>query len=112
VLGIFSVESNFNPDAIGDRHLEDMSWGIGQVRGTTARDFGVNDPRALLDPATGVLTSMRYLKWAWEFLERRQGDAPEIEAWIGSYNAGVGNALRGFTPAAYIARWLPAAGRG
>jgi len=111
VLGVFNVESNFDPDAIGDRHLSDMSWGIGQVRGTTAGDFGVTDPRALLDPATGVLTSMRYLKWAYEFLTDRMGRAPNLSEWIGSYNAGVGNVLRGFLPDQYLARWRTAAGR-
>ena len=111
VLGIFSIESNFDPDAIGDRHLRDMSWGIGQMRGSTAPDFGIDDPRALLDPATGIYATMRYLKWAWDALEQGFSRAPEYMEWIGSYNAGVGGVLSGNIPTTYVERWRTAAGR-
>lgn len=116
VLAIWQVESNFDFDAIGDPQLPDRSWGIGQVRGSTAADFGISSPRSLLDPFTGASVSMRYWKWAWEYLANRLGRAPTTEEWVGSYNAGVGNVARhvesggsaGFLPVAYVARWRAA----
>lgn len=111
VLAVFAIESRYNFDAIGDLHLEDKSWGIGQVRGTTAGDYGITDPRELLKPSKGVLVAMKHLKWSHTFLKNRLGRAPTFEEWIGSYNAGVGNVLRGYIPREYVARWKLEAGR-
>lgn len=111
VVAIFQIESNFDPEAIGDLHLPDKSWGIGQVRGTTAADRGVSDPRALLEPTTGALISMAQLQWSWNFLASRMGRNPTIREWIGSYNAGVGSILKGRFPESYYQKWRLAARR-
>ena len=108
VLAIWKVESNFDFNAIGDLNLPDKSWGIGQVRGTTAADFGVSDARQLLDPYKGAEVSMRYWQWAHGALARRLGRLPTKTEWVASYNAGVGGVSGGFIPSAYVARWQAA----
>lgn len=106
VLAIVKVESSFNANAVGDLFTADRSWGLGQVRLTTANDFGsFPSGDLLLDPTTNLTVMMAFLKWSWEFLERRLGRPPTHTEWLGSYNAGVGNVIdRGFIPLAYVQR--------
>lgn len=104
VLAIIKVESNFNANAVGDLFTADRSWGLGQVRLSTANDFGsFPSGNFLLDPTTNLTVAMAFLKWSWDFLERRLGRMPTHTEWLGSYNAGVGNVIdRGFIPLAYV----------
>ncbi len=106
VLAIVKVESSFNANAVGDLFTADRSWGLGQVRLTTANDFGsFPSGNLLLDPTTNLTVMMAFLKWSWEYLERRLNRMPTQTEWLASYNAGVGNVIdRGFIPLAYVQR--------
>ena len=103
VLAIWAVESNFNPKAIrkNDGGPGNHAYGIGQVLATTATDFGITNPDAMFDLRTGAAVSMRYMHWAWTYLEARLGREPTKKEWVGSYNAGVGSILKGRNVNAY-----------
>ncbi len=118
VLAIAKIESNFDPEAFREEpQLKtaaapdgERSMGLMQILISTARDRGWKgtDIKELLDPRLNIQLGMRQLKWSFDFLEARLGGPPSLDLWIGSYNAGVGNALRGFTPDAYVAKWKAA----
>lgn len=105
MMAIWKIESNFNPRAINvdDGGPGNSAYGIGQVLRTTAGDFQVTNPESMFHMRTGVRVSMDYAKWCWEYLAERLGRNPTKSEWIGSYNAGVGNALRGRLPVKYLA---------
>ena len=64
---IVTKESNFNP-----RAMAQGNYGLGQIRCGTARSMGFQGPCSnLLDPATNLDYSMRYLRSA---LDRSNGD--------------------------------------
>lgn len=107
LLAFVEVESAFRPAAYRfEPHLGEASYGLMQVLESTARDRGLmGAPEALYDPLTGLFYGVAQVAWTRDFLGRRYGrDATETE-WVGAYNAGVGNTLRGFTPYAYLSRW-------
>ena len=106
-LAFVEVESGFNPNAYRfERHLNEASYGLMQVLESTARDMGLQGPpEGMYDPATSLRIGIAYSRWCWDFLSRRLGREPTETEWIGSYNAGVGNALRGFTPHGYVRKW-------
>lgn len=108
VLAVFQIESNFEPGAIrrndGNAYPDDHAMGIGQVLISTARDYQITNPNDLLSLETGVFVAMQHLKWSFDFLAGRMKRPPTYSEWIGSYNAGVGNALKGFFNAAYVAK--------
>jgi soluble lytic murein transglycosylase-like protein len=107
VLAIVAIESAFDPAAHRDEpHIGDASRGLMQVLLSTARDRGfVGDPAWLYDPVVSVQIGLRQLAWSRRFLADRLGRSPTEAEWIGSYNAGVGNVLKGFIPLTYIAKW-------
>lgn len=109
VLAMFQIESNFTPGAINENDggtLPDGSgnhaMGIGQVLITTAGDYGITNPNDLLDLEIGALVAMKHLKWSFDFLAGRLGRSPSQDQWIGSYQAGVGNALKGKISDIYV----------
>lgn len=106
-LAFVEVESNFNPGAYRfERHLNEASYGLMQTLESTARDMGLQGPaEGLYDPATSLRVGISYSRWSWDFLTRRLGREPTESEWVGSYNAGVGNTLRGFVPHAYLRKW-------
>lgn len=106
-LAFVEVESGFNPNAYRfEQHLNEASYGLMQVLASTARDMGLQGPpEDMFDPATSLRIGIAYSRWCWDFLTRRLGREPTENEWIGSYNAGVGNTLRGFTPHSYIRKW-------
>lgn len=106
VMAIIEVESSFDPNAYRyEAKLDDASIGLMQVLYRTALDRGLaGGPAALYDPALNIRIGMRQLKWSFDYLADR-GGAPTTDQWIGSYNAGVGNALKGYVPLAYVAKW-------
>lgn len=115
VLAIMKIESNFDPMAQRfEAHIitevtphGDASLGIMQVLYSTAVDRGyTGKPLGLLDPRVGTRMGMRQLLWSHEFLSDRLGRAPTTREWIGSYNAGVGNALKGNIPERYVEKWV------
>ncbi len=120
VLAVAEIESGFDPDARrfepeikwkldGVEQQGDYSMGLMQVLYSTARDLGFRQgPAALYDPATNIRMGMRQLRWSHGYLEGRLGSPPDKGLWIGSYNAGVGNAMKGFTPEPYVNRWMEA----
>ena len=117
VLAIVQIESGFDPEEKRfEAHVKtpatpngDVSIGLMQVLYSTALDRGhLGGPAALFDPVVNVRMGMRQLLWSHEFLTARLGRAPSIPEWIGSYNAGVGNVLRGNIPDLYVARWVRA----
>lgn len=106
VLAVIDIESAFDPWAYREEaHLGDASIGLMQILTSTARDRGyTGDPKGLFDPVTNIRLGMAQLKWSHDYLAARLGSVPEA-LWIGSYNAGVGNAMKGYTPLTYVARW-------
>lgn len=107
LLAFVEVESAFRPEAYRfEPHLGVASYGLMQVLETTARDRGlVGDPRQMFEPVTGLRMGILAARWSWDFLSRRLGREPTEAEWVGSYNAGVGNVLRGFIPQGYYRRW-------
>lgn len=113
VMAVVDIESSFDPEARRfEARLNDASLGLMQTLYSTAQDRGlVGGPASLFDPETSIRIGMRQLRWSWDFLEARMGEAPPRQVWIGSYNGGVGNALRGWFPASYVAKWQKARDR-
>lgn len=113
VMAIVEIESGFNPGAY--RHeprLDDASIGLMQVLSSTARDRGYQGKVAgLFDPEANLRVGMRHLKWTHDFLSARMGGRVEKATWIGAYNGGVGNALKGWVPLDYWARFQAARDR-
>lgn len=113
VLAVIDIESSFNPGAYrAEPQLGDASYGLMQILSSTAADRGYSGPvDGLFDPETNIRLGMRQLKWSWDYLARKRGVPPSPAEWIGSYNAGVGNALKGFIPWAYVQKWQAARAR-
>ncbi len=107
VLAVIQIESAFDPDARRyEPALDDASMGLMQVLYSTARDRGfAQGPAALFDPLTNIRMGMRQLKWSWDYLARHLGQRPTKELWVGSYNSGVGNILKGRVPQGYVRKW-------
>lgn len=107
VLAIAKIESSFRPGAFRyERHLDDASIGLMQVLSSTARDRGYTGPvNGLFDPEVSLRIGMRHLKWGHDFLAQRMGVGVPKDIWIGAYNAGVGNALKGYTPLEYVGKF-------
>lgn len=106
-LAFVEVESGFNPTAYRfERHLNEASYGLMQVLASTARDMGLTgSPEEMYDPGTSLRIGIAYSRWTWDFLSRRLGSEPTEAQWIGAYNAGVGNVLRGFIPQGYVRKF-------
>ncbi|WP_168185872.1 lytic transglycosylase domain-containing protein [Magnetospirillum sp. ME-1] len=107
VLAVIQIESSFRPGAYrAEPQINDASYGLMQILSRTAADRGYDGPpEGLYDPETNILFGMRHLRWSWDYLARRMGSAPPRSLWIGSYNAGVGNAMKGYTPYAYVMKF-------
>ncbi len=105
VMAIFAIESLFNPQAFreNDNGEGDHAYGLGQMLGSTAGDFGYSGPDLKHIP-NAVDATMRYLKWSWDYLANRLGYNPSLSQWIGAYNAGVGNVAKGRVPLVYVAK--------
>lgn len=105
VMAVIQIESSFNPTAQRpEPQIRDASYGLMQVLYATALDRGYTGaPEGLYDPAVNIALGMAQLKWIWDFLSAR--GASSEDQWIGAYNAGVGNALKGYLPIAYVQRW-------
>lgn len=113
VLAVIEVESGFNPMAYrAEPQIGDASYGLMQTLYSTACDRGyAGPPEGLYDPAVSVQVGMAQLRWCWDYLSSRRGGPPSAAEWIGSYNAGVGNALKGYVPTGYVSRWSAARSR-
>ncbi len=113
VLAIVEIESSNNPDAYRyERALNDASIGLMQILYGTAQDRGyVQGPAGLFDPQTNIRYGMRQLRWSFDYLQSRLGATPTMEQWIGSYNAGVGNVMKGNIPLSYVQKWASARDR-
>jgi soluble lytic murein transglycosylase-like protein len=83
---VLAVMRRENPrgDTTAVTHEPDghYSYGLMQVKDSTATRYGVLDPRMLLNPAVGIDVGTRYLA---EQLKRYKGNIP---AAIAAYNAG------------------------
>lgn len=110
VLAIIEVESARDPDAYRyEKRLNDASIGLMQILYTTARDRGYTQgPAGLFDPEANIRYGMRQLRWSYDYLLDRLGQPPTMEQWIGSYNAGVGNVMKGHIPLGYVQKWAKA----
>jgi soluble lytic murein transglycosylase-like protein len=107
LLAFVRLESNFQPAAYRfEPRLSEASYGLMQVLESTSRDMGLSgDPRQMFNPAVGIRVGIRYTRWLWDFLSARLGREPYTHEWVGAYNAGPGNVLRGFIPWSYVRRW-------
>ncbi|MBL4766466.1 MAG: transglycosylase SLT domain-containing protein [Rhodobacteraceae bacterium] len=111
VVAIWKIESALDAHAVGDFHLSDKSWGLGQVRGSTAAEFGVTSSEAMLNPTIGAWASMKTLHSMFFDLSRRFGRAPTLDEWVAAYNAGARRiAESGIINAGYVAKWHAARG--
>ena len=80
VAALIHVESAFNPRAVSRKG----AYGLMQLLPETARRFGLNKKKDLLDPKKNLEAGVRYLKW---LTNRFGGDAEKI---LAAYNAGEG----------------------
>ena len=112
VLAYCEVESSFNPRAYRfEPHLNEASYGLMQVLESTARDRGLIGPaQNLYEPEIGLEIGCAHVMWTFEFLQSRGAQSDPLSVAL-AYNAGVGNALRGRTVAAYGAKWNAARAR-
>jgi len=101
VAAIWKRESNWNKNPFNPNDPSG-AYGIGQVLGTTAAQFGVHDPNTLFDPRVGGRVSMQYMRWSWDELTRRLGREPSINQWISAYNAGARGVAEGRTVSGYL----------
>jgi len=113
VLAVIEIESNFDARAYrAEPRLNDASRGLMQVLLSTARDRGFDGPpEGLFDPETNIRAGMAQLRWIWDYLADRLGEVPSDAQWIGAYNAGVGNVMKGYLPLSYVTRWSRARAR-
>jgi soluble lytic murein transglycosylase-like protein len=112
VLAYCEVESSFNPRAYRfERHLNEASYGLMQVLESTARDRGlIGPPENLYEPEIGLEIGCAHVIWTRDFLALRGAPSDPLSVAL-AYNAGVGNALRGRTVAAYGVKWNNARAR-
>lgn len=80
VAALIRVESSFNPRAVSRKG----AYGLMQLLPATARRFGVQKKRDLLDPVKNLEAGVRYLKW----LTERFGGNTQMT--LAAYNAGEG----------------------
>jgi soluble lytic murein transglycosylase-like protein len=80
VAALIHVESAFNPRAVSRKG----AYGLMQILPETARRFGVNRKRDLLDPAKNLEAGVKYLRW---LTDRFGGNVHKI---LAAYNAGEG----------------------
>lgn len=112
ILAIIEIESAFKPAAYRDEpQISDASRGLMQILLSSARDRGFSGAADdLFDPATNIRFGIAQLKWTNDYLQTRRGGVTR-EVVIGAYNAGVGNALNGYTPVVYVSKWQAALNR-
>jgi len=112
VLAYCEVESSFNPRAYRfERHLNEASYGLMQVLESTARDRGlIGPPENMYQPEIGLEIGCAHVIWTRNFLASRGAPSDGLSVAL-AFNAGVGNALRGRTVAAYGAKWNAARAR-
>jgi soluble lytic murein transglycosylase-like protein len=84
VAALIHVESAFNPRAVSPKG----AYGLMQLLPETARRFGLNRKKDLLDPKKNLEAGVSYLKW---LANRFGGDAEKI---LAAYNAGEGAVQR------------------
>lgn len=84
ILAVIAIESRFDPDAIrGEPHLNDSSYGLMQLLGTTARGLGYTGaPAGLFDPARNIDLGARLVA---DILAARRGDVAKM---FSEYNGG------------------------
>jgi hypothetical protein len=104
------IESNFgeNPrvkiglndptNVYGSRSSDGLSWGIMQLRPSTARDFDPNATEILLNNAEySILIASRYIDWCRKYIlkntDLKESDPRFLEYLAKSYNQGVGNTV-------------------
>lgn len=112
VLALIEIESSFRPNAARwEAHKGEASLGLMQILPSSAHDRGyTGGPAGLMNPATNILYGMAHLKWGHDFLATRLGHPPDVGQWVGAYNAGVGNILKGNIPLTYVGKWARARG--
>ena len=84
VAALIHVESSFNARAVSPKG----AYGLMQLLPETARRFGLNKKKDLLDPKKNLEAGVKYLKW---LTTRFGGDAEKI---LAAYNAGEGAVQR------------------
>ena len=84
VEAIVQTESAGNPTAVSPKG----AYGLMQLLPETARRFGLNRKKDLLDPKKNLEAGVKYLKW---LTNRFGGDAEKI---LAAYNAGEGAVQR------------------
>ncbi len=105
VMGVIATESSYRVMAYrAEPQINDASYGLMQVLYSTAKDRGyIGAPEGLFDPLTNIRIGMAHLKWSYDFLAARMGSVTE-SAWLSSYNAGVGYAVKGGIRLSYVAK--------
>lgn len=108
VLAIIQIESSFDPSAYrAEPQLDDASRGLMQILYKSAQDRGYRGaPDGLYDPATNILYGVRHLVWGYRYLDSKlPGAGVGLDQWVGAYNAGVGNVLKGRIPVSYVQKF-------
>lgn len=107
VMAIIEIESSFDANAYrAEPQINDGSRGLMQILLMSAKDRGFGgNPAELFNPEVNLRFGMAHLKWGWDYLAQRRGADFANENYIGAYNAGVGNAMKGYTPLGYVAKF-------
>lgn len=87
LAGVISVESNFDPLALGDRDANDVPQSFGLGQHNTGGFYGYLPAETLLNPFANARLTAKALNWC-----GRQFNTDEREA-IACYNAGQRNVI-------------------
>lgn len=92
--GRIQQESRFNPKARNRTDPSGGAWGLGQILFGTAKEFGVNNPKQLFDPATNIDVMVHYSRILYDRFKFTQPTKDKEMLTDASYNWGIGNVLR------------------
>ena len=112
-MAFCEVESSFNASAYRyEPRLREASYGLMQMLLSTAQDRGFKGIASELTLAKTNLTyGIAQVEWIADYLKGELGREPSKSMIAGAYNAGVGNALKGFVVKAYLSEWTEAQAR-
>ncbi len=102
ILAVIGIESAFKPTAVrGEPHLNDSSYGLMQLLGTTARGLGYTGaPSGLFDPIVNIELGALLLR---DLVRARGGS---LEKALSEYNGGYRPALGFGEPATKVVTGL------
>lgn len=118
IMAIIEIESSFDPQAYrAEPRLNDGSYGLMQLLGSTARGLGYvpDDLDGLFDPETNISLGMKGMRQNWDRLARWRSKSsspePTLAEWASAWNWGVYAVITGRNDSVYADKWAAARAR-